>query len=524
MMGTHQPQSELFNYQVNLEKRVRADHPLRRIEAVLDLGFVRPAVERFYGRNGQVGVDPVVLMKLLLLLFLDDVASERELMAILPERLDYLWFLGYGLDEPIPNHSVLSKARARWGNQVFADLFVRTVQQCVAAGLVDGKKLHIDSSLIRADAARDSIMSSAPEVVAALRQAYQEQEQKLTELPVTAAEPAPAQPGNVVLFNENPQPVLKAELPQSEVERPTPPQPASEGIHATRVSTTDPEATLAKASKSGLTQLSYKHHRAVDHRRGVITAVKTTTGQAGDAAQLAPIVEQHRTNTGTSATTAVGDKHYGTAQNYRYCQAQNICAHLGQAPAATRDTFAASEFIYESEQDRYRCPAGHYLYYHNFKPAEQLIEYRIEKAALCAQCPLRAKCTTAANGRTVTRPLFTELVEAGREQARSQSARADFARRKHLMEGSFADASNNHGFKRARWRGLWRQQIQDWLIAAVQNLRILINQTPRCSHEAEKAGALTAGQQLRRWMRCFLSIFGSGRAHLQPTHLSYLKS
>jgi transposase len=506
MMGTHQPQSELFNYQVNLEKRVRVDHPLRRIEAVLDLGFVRPAVERFYGRNGQVGVDPEVLMKMLLLLFLDDVASERELMAIIPERLDYLWFLGYGLDEPVPNHSVLSKARARWGKEVFADLFVRTVEQCVTAGLVDGKKLHIDSSLVRADAARESIMSSAPEVVAALRQAYQAQEQKLTERPANATEPVPAQADRVVWLQEHCQPVPKAEAPPGPVEEPRPPEPSGETINSTRVSHTDPEATLAKASKSGLTQLSYKHHRAVDNRHGVITALKTTTGEAGDAAQLAPLVQQHRANTGTSAMTAVGDKHYGTAENYRYSQAQNIGAHLGQAPAARRDTFAVSEFVYEPQQDRYRCPAGHYLYYRAFKKAEQLIEYRIEMAALCVQCPLRAKCTTSANGRTVTRPQFSELVEAGRQQARSPSARADFARRKHLMEGSFADASNNHGFKRARWRGLWRQQIQDWLIAAVQNLRILINQTPRCANEGEKACAVIAGQQIRRWTHC-LSVF-----------------
>jgi transposase len=71
MMGTHQPQNELFNYQVNLDKRVRADHPLRRINAILDLSFVHPAVERFYGKNGHVGTDPVILVKMMLLLFLD---------------------------------------------------------------------------------------------------------------------------------------------------------------------------------------------------------------------------------------------------------------------------------------------------------------------------------------------------------------------------------------------------------------------------------------------------------------------
>jgi len=212
----------------------------------------------------------------------------------------------------------------------------------------------------------------------------------------------------------------------------------------------------------------------VDDAQGVITAVKNTTGQEGDAGQLPGLVAQHESNTGVKAGTVVGDKHYGSADNYRYCQVENITAHLGQAEANLKNIFPVSAFTYESEQDRYRCPAGNYLYYHNFKKEDQLIAYQIEDVALCAGCALRAQCTQSKTGRTVTRAVFTELVEAGRAQARSQAARRDWKRRKHIMEGSFADASNNHGFKRARWRGLWRQQIQDWIIAAVQNLRILL--------------------------------------------------
>ena len=111
-----------------------------------------------YGSRGNVSVDPEVIMKMMFLLFFDDVASERELMKVIAERLDYLWFLGYGLENDIPDHSVLSKARTRWGKEVFESLFVRTIAQCVEAGLVDGKKLHVDSSLIEADASRESVI------------------------------------------------------------------------------------------------------------------------------------------------------------------------------------------------------------------------------------------------------------------------------------------------------------------------------------------------------------------------------
>lgn len=113
-MGVHVEQKSLFAYGINLDDRVRRDNPLRRIAEVIDFSFVRDEVRELYARKGNESVDPEYILKLMFLLFLDNVKSERELMRIIPERLDYLWFLGYGLDDDIPNHSVLSKARNRW--------------------------------------------------------------------------------------------------------------------------------------------------------------------------------------------------------------------------------------------------------------------------------------------------------------------------------------------------------------------------------------------------------------------------
>ena len=179
MMGMKQEQKDLFSYQVDLDRRVRSDHPLRKIAQAIDFSFVRQEVADCYGYNGNVSVDPVVIMKMMFLLFYDDVASERELMGILSERLDYLWFLGYGLDDEIPDHSVLSKARKRWGVEVFERLFVRIVGQCAEAGLVDGKKIHVDGSLIDANASNNSVVKGTPELIAALKRAYAVTEQKL---------------------------------------------------------------------------------------------------------------------------------------------------------------------------------------------------------------------------------------------------------------------------------------------------------------------------------------------------------
>jgi hypothetical protein len=119
-MGIHQPQAEWFSYQVNLDKRVRADHPLRGVAQAVDFSFVRAEVAPCYGDNGNESVDPVILLKMMFLLFYDNVASERELMSIIPERLDYLWFLGYGLDERFLT-TACCQTRRRWGRKCLSD-------------------------------------------------------------------------------------------------------------------------------------------------------------------------------------------------------------------------------------------------------------------------------------------------------------------------------------------------------------------------------------------------------------------
>lgn len=517
MMGT-QPshrQPALFSYRVDLESRLSPDHLLRRIAAVLDLSFVPPAVRHCYGRSGHVSLDPRVIVKLLLLLFLYDVPSERELMEQIGVRLDFLWFLSFDLETEIPDHSVLSKARARWGQEVFEQLFMQTVQQCVQAGLVEGRLLHIDSTMVKAQAHKDSVVSSSPELVQALRQAYQHQAAKLQ---VLAAAPAPeaapeASPAPVAPTPEAPAAPLRepsAPAPSLQV-LPAAPQPsgarpgkapapdrAKRPVNTTHISTTDPTSELAR-SKNGLTELNHKEHRLVDDAHGVITALANTTANEADGTQLAPLYEQHAATTGLKPgqVTVAGDHHYGTADNYLYCAQAGVRAHLGEISAhlPERGKLPLSQFVYEPAQDRLRCPQGHYLVAQQERPQAQARVYVIEEALHCAQCALRAQCTRAKRGRSIQRHVQAEVLEAARAEANSAAGRYSRKRRQHVMEGSFADAANNHGAKKARWRGLWRQQIQSWLIAAVQNLRILVRH--RVSGPLPVAAVARPGRMLR---------------------------
>jgi len=159
MMGKQLlPQPKLSYYNTNIEERISHSHPLRAVKAEVDFDFVYDSVASLYGYNGNVSVPPPVILKFMFLLLYYDVHSERQLMEDLPLRLDWLWFLGFDLDSPIPDHSVLSKARQRWGRNAFEDFFRRIVWQCVQVDLVGGSKIFTDSSLVDADAAKNSVV------------------------------------------------------------------------------------------------------------------------------------------------------------------------------------------------------------------------------------------------------------------------------------------------------------------------------------------------------------------------------
>jgi len=189
MMG-HQPdcQPKLFHYHINLEEKMPPDHVLRKIRNLIDFDFVYNEVKDTYGDNGNVSVPPPVILKMMLLLIFYNVRSERELMKTIPLRLDWLWFLGYDLDDEIPNHSVLSKARNRWGTAAFKLFFERIVWQCVEAGLVDGSKLFVDASLIDANASNNSVVNTH-KIKKYLNKSYKRLEKRLDDIQASKTTP-----------------------------------------------------------------------------------------------------------------------------------------------------------------------------------------------------------------------------------------------------------------------------------------------------------------------------------------------
>jgi transposase len=493
MMGKQQDQPKLFYYSeaVNLEKRVRRENPLRAIQAGVDFSFVRSEVASCYGQNGNESVDPEVILKMMFLLFYDNVASERELMRIIPERLDYQWFLGYGLDDTVPDHSVLSKARRRWGPKVFERLFVRTVQQAVALGLVDGHKIHMDSSLVDANASKDSVMKGSPKLMGVLKRVYQEQERKLDEASaILAAEAPTVEPAGAGGASEGARDSA-AETEEGQPQKGSRYERVNDGL----MSTTDPDAPVVRKGR-GEARPRYKSHRSVDDAHGVITAVKSTPGDVDEGRELVGLLEQHERHTQKKGGAVVADSKYGTTENFLACAHRGVRSHMADLSATQQDTgrrkdiYSESDFAYDPKTDTYRCPAGQTLKRRRHKIQRQAYEYTTGPK-LCQACPKRAQCTRSPSGRSIKRHEDHEALQAARAESKSREARRDRRRRRYLMEGSFADAANNHHFKRARWRGLAKQQIQDLLIAAIQNVRILLQHTRRSTqgiHAGIKVG------------------------------------
>src|SRR5215213_861327 len=142
---------------VSLEDLVPPSHFYRHLERTLDLAFVRALVRGTYADSGRPSIDPVVFFKLQLILFFEGLRSDRQLLRVVADRLSLRWYLGYDLTESLPDHSSLTRLRERYGLDVFCRFFEAIVEQCIAAGLVWGRELYVDSTDVAGNAAHDSL-------------------------------------------------------------------------------------------------------------------------------------------------------------------------------------------------------------------------------------------------------------------------------------------------------------------------------------------------------------------------------
>jgi hypothetical protein len=335
-------------------------------------------------------------------------------MERLPLRLDWLWFCGMDLDEAAPDHSVLSKARRRWGLGTFEKVFRHVLGRCVEAGLVGGEVAHADSTLLNASAALDSRVSR--KLWEQWERANAEEQAPREQAPREQAPREQAQHGQARPQGVEQQADQSHQIQQSPAPSPAP-APAPQDPHAAAlglppggtgklnrmlVSPTDPDSATVTHPGRGTLQ-AYRDHRLVDDRRGVILATVASAGDVDDGAVLPLLLDECRRLAGLLPRACAGDSMYGTRENYRLLPARGVRPYLKKRRG----------------KDSPRGVAWH------------------------------------------------ELLPAG--CSKGQALRL-LGRRKAVGEGSFAEAHTRHGHWRCRWRRRPRVQLQCYLVAAVQNV------------------------------------------------------
>jgi transposase len=462
----------------SVEDLVPADNFYRHLEAKLDLGFVRDLVSSTYKECGRPSVDPKVFFKLQLVLFFEGLRSERELVRVAADRLSVRWFLGYDLDEELPDHSSLTKIRQRYGLAIFRRFFETIVEQCREAGLVWGKELYFDATQVKANASLDSI---APRFAV---------EAHLGELFIDADadEPGPATADSQPI--ELSVPIIETQreqLAQDNEERHdwlarngAPDRTIVRDGYRRRsdfeASTTDPDAALMAFKKGGL-HFGYHDHYAVDGGKArIILEVLVTPADVMENQPFLDMLWRICFRWQLRPDQVTGDTTYGTVENIVGVEDQKIHACVPLPDFDQRTPFyGASRFTYDPGRDEYRCPEGRVLRRRKAKYTEGVVVYRAD-AAICNACPLKAACTESSQGRQVQRSLYVEYLDRVRSYHETPAYEKAMAKRKVWVEPLFGEAKDWHGLRRFRLRRLWKVNIEALLIATGQNLKRLLRQ------------------------------------------------
>ena len=388
-------------------------------------------------------------------------------------NMAYRWFLGYDLDETIPDHSVLSKARARFGMEVFEHFFKYSIELCQKAGLLAEGPVYVDTTLVQAAASMDSLRERNDSIRPPLPIREYVKRLYTENAPAAQAEPVPCPAP----------PATKC----SDADTKVPPRyrrirPDGHRRKANNelVSRTDPEATVVSRRGFGL-HLAYKAHVAVAGAKGqVITAAMATTGAKADEHLLGDMLRYHSSLSGLPVKEIVADAKYGTMTNYEFLQRAGITAFIPprQRISQPRGVWGKDRFRYLREEDVFLCPAGMRMKHFTRRNSTQRVAYKVERG-VCVSCEFREQCAPSGRERTISRLFEQKLVEEAKERLSSPRGQELLLQRKVSAEGVFASAKELHGLRRTRFMGRWKVQIQLWLTAAAINIKKALKQLQR---------------------------------------------
>jgi len=467
MMGQREDSQVQFLYAFDLDKVVPADHLVRQIDAILDLSWVHRELRPYYSHTGRPSIDPVLMIRMLLVGYVFALRSERRLCSEVQVNLAYRWFCKLSVEDKIPDHSVFSRARHERFRESDAlrRVFEGVVAMCIAARLVGGEAFSVDASLIKADVDKkkrapgdqpiawpkaDQASHAVREYLAALDTAHSKEE-------------------NGEGDNGG----------SSGGRRRKPPK---------EVSLTDPQATWV--ARPGMDPFfAYDANYLIDNKAGIIIdAEGTRANRVVEISVTRTMIERVARRFGLQPQRLAGDTVYGAVSLLKWLVDRQITPHIPVWDKSARSdgTFSRADFVFDQERNVYVCPGGVQLTSTGNIDQGHIVYYRANKKD-CSACSLKPRCTTAAV-RKVTRDLNEDVRDSVRALADTDAFQQSRRERKKV-EMRFAHMKRILRLDRLRLRGLSGARDEVLLTATAQNLRRLVKLLGRAPPFAAACGA-----------------------------------
>ncbi len=445
MLGeiSERKQQEFFT-PLFLDKLIPEDHILKRVDRILETGWIRDEVRQLYSETmGRPSIDPEAAIRLMLAGFFQGIVYDRELMREAQVNLAIRWFAGFGIKEDLPDHSTLSKLRTRWGIELFQKVFQRTVQQCIQAGLVDLETVHVDATLMRANASWEKVTEKYVE--------------KVVQVNDEAGEADDLPRRKDVKKKKGRKGVKKGKTKKVKVSR------------------TDPDSSITKSARFDKPQPRYKVNAAVENKSGVVVDVLVTTGITAESSVLIEQVDRIEENTGQRPESVTADTSYSTGENYEELEKRSIKPVIPTRKVPRQGSgMPVMRFKYDAFHNIVRCPAGNKLVQRGRKE-DKGYTYRSDPGD-CRACCFRSECMSPKQKSRAVLIVdgYPSLLRARRRNADRPASRSEeYKRHKWLVEGRHGEAKTQHGLARAARRGIDQVTIQALLTFAAMNLKRL---------------------------------------------------
>ena len=440
MMGRlNHDQRQLF-YSFCLDEAVPDDHLVRAIASVLDLSWVHKELAPYYSTTGRPSIDPVLMIRMMIVGYVFAIRSERALCRDVQVNLAYRWFCGLSIEDKIPDHSAFSRARNERfrDGDLFLRVFERVVEACIAAGLVGGEGFAVDASLIVADANKQR---SIPGKDWDKNRAPEKASRAVKEYLATLDDAA---------FGASSDKVPKF------------------------ISPSDPAAQWTGAMR-GPAFFAYSDNYLIDVKCGIILGAKASRAiRQAEVGASQTMVERTEQRFGIKPKWLAGDTAYGSGKNLNWLvNDKDIKPHIPVIDKSKREdgTFSREDFTFDKQRNVYVCPAGKLLSTTGTVIDGETLRY-LASTSDCRGCSLKVQCCPKAPFRTIPRSIYEEARDVARALAKTKAFEQSRRERKRV-EMLFAHLKRILRLVRLRLRGPHGAQFEFTLAAVAQSLRRL---------------------------------------------------